>query len=71
MGALGPRMLAFVLMQVRPWSFPHSLAYLTRVGSNVVVAGTAIFNAQDPGGVITQLKKAVDEEQARIAAERT
>jgi ribulose-phosphate 3-epimerase len=36
----------------------------------VVVAGTAIFNAEDPEGVIAQLKKVVDDEQARIAAER-
>jgi len=36
----------------------------------VVVAGTAIFNAGDPEGVIAQLKKTVDDEQARIAAER-
>jgi ribulose-phosphate 3-epimerase len=36
----------------------------------VVVAGTAIFNAEDPEGVIAQLKKTVDGEQARIAAER-
>jgi len=41
-----------------------------RVGSNIVVAGTAIFNAKDPEGVIAQLKKTVDDEQARIAAER-
>jgi hypothetical protein len=36
----------------------------------VIVAGTAIFSAEDPEGVITQLKKTVDNEQARIAAER-
>ena len=36
----------------------------------MVVAGTAIFNAENPEGVIAQLKKAVDEQQARIAAER-
>lgn len=41
-----------------------------RVGSNVVVAGTAIFHAEDPEGVISQLKKVVNDEQARIAAER-
>lgn len=35
-----------------------------------MVAGTAIFNAEDPEGVIAQLKSAVDQEQARIAAER-
>ena len=35
-----------------------------------MVAGTAIFNAEDPEEVISQLKKVVDDEQAKITAER-
>jgi len=74
MEVLGLQMLVFVPTQVRRSSNPRSLVYLPfsrcRVGSNVVVAGTAIFNAEDPEGVIAQLKKVVDGEQARIAAER-
>lgn len=36
----------------------------------MVVAGTAIFNAEDPEGVISQLKRVVDDEQARLTTER-
>jgi ribulose-phosphate 3-epimerase len=39
-------------------------------GSNVIVAGTAIFNAEDPEGVIRKLKTAVDTAQATFASER-
>jgi pentose-5-phosphate-3-epimerase len=37
-------------------------------GSNVIVAGTAIFNASDPEGVIHQLKTTVNNAQAKIAS---
>jgi hypothetical protein len=34
------------------------------IGSNVIVAGTAIFNADDPAAVIAQLKATVESAQA-------
>ena len=37
-------------------------------GSNVIVAGTAIFGADDPNGVIRTLKTTVNEAQARLAS---
>lgn len=40
------------------------------LGSNVIVAGTAIFNAQDPPGVIDVLKTTVNTAQAKIALQR-
>jgi ribulose-phosphate 3-epimerase len=36
------------------------------LGSNVIVAGTAIFGAEDPERVIKQLKEAVNVAQARF-----
>lgn len=36
-------------------------------GSNVIVAGTAIFNAQDPEKVIATLKASVDAAQATFS----
>lgn len=40
------------------------------LGSNVIVAGTAIFNAPDPEQVITLLKATVNTAQAHAAAQR-
>lgn len=37
-------------------------------GSNVIVAGTAIFGAEDPGNVITTLKSTINQAQDKIAA---
>ena len=37
-------------------------------GSNVIVAGTAIFGAEDPENVITTLKSTVSQAQGKIAA---
>ena len=37
-------------------------------GSNVIVAGTAIFGAEDPENVITTLKSTVNQAQEKIAA---
>ncbi len=39
-------------------------------GSNVIVAGTAIFNAEEPEKVIAVLKSTVDKAQAKIAAKK-
>ena len=39
-------------------------------GSNVIVAGTAIFGADDPNGVIDVLKTTVNTAQAKIALQR-
>lgn len=41
---------------------------LYNTGSNVIVAGTAIFNATEPEQVIALLKQSVDTAQARVAA---
>ena len=38
-------------------------------GSNVIVAGTAIFGANEPEQVIAILKSTVDEAQARVSAD--
>jgi len=38
------------------------------LGSNVIVAGTAIFNAAEPEKVIAQLKATVDAAQAKLKA---
>ena len=40
------------------------------IGSNVIVAGTAIFGASNPEQVIAILKETVNAAQARIAAAR-
>ena len=37
-------------------------------GSNVIVAGTAIFNAPSPEHVIASLKSTVDAAQAKFAS---
>ena len=38
------------------------------LGSNVIVAGTAIFGASEPEQVIANLKSAVDAAQAKASA---
>lgn len=45
--------------------------FLSRAGSNVIVAGTAIFNDPQPEKVIALLKETVDTAQAKIAASRS
>jgi pentose-5-phosphate-3-epimerase len=40
---------------------------LSCIGSNVIVAGTAIFGAGDPSQVIQELKDAVDIAQAKAS----
>lgn len=46
------------------------LITINNLGSNVIVAGTAIFGAENPGEVIAVLKSTVDAAQARIAANK-
>ncbi|KAK0464924.1 ribulose-5-phosphate 3-epimerase [Desarmillaria tabescens] len=43
---------------------PATVGVCAHAGSNVIVAGTAIFGASDPEGVIAQLKAAVNTAQA-------
>ncbi|KAI0715312.1 ribulose-5-phosphate 3-epimerase [Earliella scabrosa] len=46
---------------------PKTIDVCADAGSNVIVAGTAIFNAPDPEQVISLLKSTVDAAQAKIA----
>ncbi|KAI0936654.1 hypothetical protein AcV5_004739 [Taiwanofungus camphoratus] len=46
---------------------PKTIDICADAGSNVIVAGTAIFNAPEPEQVIALLKRTVDTAQARIA----
>jgi ribulose-phosphate 3-epimerase len=46
---------------------PSTIDVCADAGSNVIVAGTAIFAADDPVAVIEQLKSTVDAAQVRIA----
>ncbi|KAF9040507.1 ribulose-5-phosphate 3-epimerase [Panaeolus papilionaceus] len=45
---------------------PKTIGVCADAGSNVIVAGTAIFNAQDPTAVIKDLKDTVNLAQARL-----
>ncbi|KAI5836145.1 Ribulose-phosphate 3-epimerase [Schizophyllum commune Tattone D] len=49
---------------------PKTIDKCAHAGSNVIVAGTAIFGAPDPEGVITVLKATVNAAQAKIEATR-
>jgi len=44
---------------------PNTIAACADAGSNVIVAGTAIFGAQDPEAVIAALKASVNAAQAK------
>jgi len=48
---------------------PKTIGACARAGSNVIVAGTAIFGANEPEQVIAILKSTVDEAQARVSAD--
>jgi len=47
---------------------PKTIDVCADAGSNVIVAGTAIFGASNPEEVITTLKSTVDKAQAKIAS---
>lgn len=64
------RLLTFARMQVRGRAFEWS-NISPDTGSNVIVAGTAIFGAEDPEGVIQQLKTTVNRAQAVIASKQS
>ncbi|KAI0814894.1 ribulose-5-phosphate 3-epimerase [Irpex lacteus] len=49
---------------------PKTIDVCADAGSNVIVAGTAIFNDPQPDNVITILKETVNKAQAKIAAAR-
>lgn len=67
---LGPKLSACALKPVRVLcKCIQGLNSLIEIsGSNVIVAGTAIFGAENPEEVITNLKDAVNTAQAKIAA---
>ncbi|KAL0071934.1 RIBULOSE-phosphate 3-epimerase [Marasmius tenuissimus] len=45
---------------------PKTIDVCAEAGSNVIVAGTAIFGAEDPKAVITTLKNTVNTAQAKL-----
>jgi len=47
---------------------PKTVGACAQAGSNVIVAGTAIFGANEPEQVIATLKSTVDAAQARLSA---
>jgi len=49
---------------------PKTIDVCAAAGSNVIVAGTAIFNASNPGEVIQLLKNTVNTAQAKLAAKQ-
>ena len=71
-GGVGPKTIdvcadAGPLLRIVPESCILMSKFLLP-GSNVIVAGTAIFNAPEPEQVIALLKSTVDTAQAKIAA---
>ncbi|CCL98295.1 uncharacterized protein FIBRA_00289 [Fibroporia radiculosa] len=47
---------------------PKTVDVCAEAGSNVIVAGTAIFNAPEPEQVIALLKRTVNDAQAKISS---
>lgn len=71
MEASDPVRSASVLMQARtPDSTRIIVLIKFLIGSNVIVAGTAIFGAAEPEKVISMLKSTVDTAQAKLAEQR-
>ena len=58
----------YVQMQVNHRFKLSNSSVIYSSGSNVIVAGTAIFGASDPEGVIAQLKSTVNDALAKITA---
>jgi hypothetical protein len=67
MAALDPKLSMLVHMRVITSRHPHVSGILTDyTGSNVIVAGTAIFGSPNAEEVIALLKSTVDTAQAKI-----
>lgn len=49
---------------------PKTIDHCANAGANVLVAGTAIFNAEEPKEVVSFLRQRCEEAQERIKAER-
>jgi len=49
---------------------PETVGTCAEAGSNVIVAGTALFRAQNPAEVIAGFKSSVNEAQAKLAESR-
>lgn len=68
MVVLVPKLLVPVQKLVRVSVFRWKGSwFVVALGSNVIVAGTAIFGADDPSAVIEQLKNTVNAAQAKFA----
>lgn len=68
-GGVGPKTIGVCAEAGEP-SWHHRLIPVlnTFPGSNVIVAGTAIFGADNPEQVISTLKSAVNTAQAKLTA---
>ena len=73
-GGVGPKTIGLCADagMLNEWGNPgrarSDMPVILRQGSNVIVAGTAIFGAEDPENVITTLKSTVNQAQDKIAA---
>lgn len=76
-GGVGPKTIAVcadagMSIRKKPRGRAKSdyIHYLAQ-GSNVIVAGTAVFGSEDPENVITAFKSTVNQAQNKIAARAT
>lgn len=65
-----PLPLCLLCRSLTTFNFYFTFLPATPTGSNVIVAGTAIFNDPQPDKVIALLKETVDTAQAKIAKSR-
>lgn len=66
MAVLAQRQSVSALRLVRPWFVATTLGLISYcTGSNVIVAGSAIFGAPSPEDVIAQLKASVAAAQVK------